>query len=147
MTKEIHNEGPKTVYVYSTLTNSQQYPLYRKSPQGENIIEGYVHIKGDTGLANKHLVTSLGAYTAITPEALQHLRQSVVFQHHEKNGYITVRDAPVDIERAVAEHTSTRDESAPLTPEDYAGVDPERDAVPTTKGADAGKGRKVATKR
>jgi hypothetical protein len=142
-------QGEKTVHVYSTLTNAQQYPVYRKSPQGENIVEGHVHIKGDAGLANKHLVTSLGAYTAITPEALQHLRKNIVFQQHEKNGHITVRSAPVDIEKAVAEHTSDRDESAPLTPEDYTGADPEADAVaiPTTEGAKVGKGRKVLTKR
>jgi hypothetical protein len=111
--------GEKTVHVYSTLTNSQQYPVYRKSPQGENIIEGHVHIKGDAGLANKHLVTSLGSYTAITPEALQHLRQNVVFQQHEKNGFITVREKKVEVEAAVSEHTSERDNSAPLTPSDY----------------------------
>lgn len=140
-------EGEKTVHVYSTLTNSQQYPVYRKSPQGENIIEGHVHIKGDTGLANKHLVTSLGSYTPITPEALQHLRQSPVFVAHEKNGFITVRERPVDIEVAVSEHTSNRDKSAPLTPEDYTGADPDSEAVPTTTGAQAGKGRKVVTRK
>jgi len=139
-------EGDKTVHVYSTLTNSQQYPVYSKSPQGENIIEGHVHIKGDTGLANKHLVTSLGAYTAITPEALQHLRASSVFKQHEKNGFITVREKRVDIEAAVSEHTSERDNSSPIVPEDYTGVDPEADAVAIPK-TDNGKGRKVPVKR
>lgn len=149
MSKELFKDGDASVHIYSTLTNSQQYPLYRKSPQGENIVEGYVHVKGDAGLANKHLVTSLGAVTRVTPEALQHLRKSVVFQQHEKNGFITVRAAPVEIEKAIAEHTSERDESAPLTPEDYTGADPEKDAeaIPTTPGAQQGKGRKVVTKR
>lgn len=148
MSKELFKDGEATVHVYSTLTNSQQYPVYRKSPQGENIIEGHVHIKGDAGLANKHIVTSLGAITAVTPEALQHLRESVVFQQHEKNGFITVREgSKVEIETAIASHTSERDQSAPLTPEDFAGADPDVDAIPTTEGAQTGKGRKVSTRK
>jgi hypothetical protein len=139
--------GEKNVHIYSTLTNAQQYPVYRKSPQGENILEGHVHINGDAGLANKNLITSLGAYTPITPEALQHLQRSHVFQQHVKNGFITVREKPVDIEKAVSEHTSVRDNSAPLTPEDYAGADPDTDAIPSTKGSQNGRGRKVVTQR
>lgn len=141
--------GEKTVHIYSTLTNAQQYPVYRKSPQGDNVVEAYVHINGGSGLANKHLITPVGVLTSVSERAYEHLKESSIFQAHVEAGYITVRDKQVDIERAVADHSSERDNSAPLTPEDYTGVDAEDDAVavPITAGAEKGKGRRVITKR
>lgn len=112
-------EGPKTVHVYSTLANSQQYPLYKRDPQGNAHILAHVHINGGAGLANKHLITPLGVMTAISEKALEHLEQSHVFQKHVERGFITVRRDQVDIERAIAEHTSERDPSAPIVPADY----------------------------
>ncbi|AAT37728.1 gp22 [Burkholderia phage BcepB1A] len=112
-------DGPKTVHVYSTLANSQQYPLYERDPQGNAHILAHVHINGGAGLANKHLITPIGVMTAISEKALEHLEQSHVFQKHVERGFITVRKDQVDIERAVAEHTSERDPSAPIVPEDY----------------------------
>lgn len=111
--------GPKTVHVYSTLTNSQQYPLYERDPQGNAHILAHVHINGGAGLANKHLITPLGVMTAISEKALEHLEKSHVFQKHVERGFISVRRDQVDIERAIAQHTSERDPSAPIVPEDY----------------------------
>lgn len=139
--------GEKSVHVYSTLANAQLYPVYRKSPQGENIIEAHVHINGGAGLANKHLITPLGVLTSISEKALAHLEENHAFRFHRDAGHITVRRDQVDIERAVSDHSSERDTSAPLTPEDYTDVDPQTDAVPTTIGAERGKGRKVITRR
>jgi hypothetical protein len=112
-------EGPKTVHVYSTLANSHQYPVYAKSPQGDNVITAYVHINGGAGVANKHVQTPVGVLTPITERALEHLLESMVFKHHVAQGRITYRKDQVDIERAVADHTSQRDPSAPITPQDY----------------------------
>jgi hypothetical protein len=111
--------GAKTVHVYSTLSNSQQYPLYERDPQGNNVIKAYVHINGGAGVANRRIETPVGVMTPITPAALEHLQKNSTFRHHVKMGHITFREDQVDIERAVAEHTSIKDQSAPLTPNDY----------------------------
>ena len=142
--------GPKTVHVYSTLTNSQEYPVYTKSPQGDNLVGATVHIKGGAHRAEKTLVTPLGMLTSISERALEHLQTSPVFREHVKMGRITVRRDQVDIEKAVADHDSFKDQSAPITPEDFMNVDPndpnEVKAIPTTLGAEKGKGRKVVTR-
>lgn len=118
MSKDIF-AGPKTVYVYSKLANAQQYPVYERDPQGNAHSLGHVHINGGAGIANKHLISPLGVMTPITEEALAHLETCHVFNVHRDNGFISVRRDQVDIERAVAELTSERDNSAPIVPEDY----------------------------
>lgn len=137
-------EGPKTVHVYSTLTNDQIYPVYGKSPQGDHVVEAHVLIRGGAHRINRALVTPLGMRTSISERALEHLERSPVFQAHVNRGYITVRRDQVDIERAVAAHTSHRDPSAPIVPEDYTNVDPndpeKMEAIPV--GTKGGKGRK-----
>jgi hypothetical protein len=142
--------GPKTVHVYSTLTNSQEYPVYGKSPQGDNLMHASVHITGGAHRALKTLETPLGVLTSISEAALAHLQTSPVFREHVKTGRITVRRDQVDIERAVADHDAYKDPSAPITPEDFMNVDPndpnEVKPIPTTIGADKGKGRKVVTR-
>jgi hypothetical protein len=143
-------DGPKTVHIYSSLTNSQEYPVYGKSPQGDNILHASVHIKGGAHRAQKTLITELGILTSVSEKALEHLRQSKVFNAHVEAGRITVRRDMVDIEKAVADHDSYKDPSAPITPEDFMNVDPndpnEVKPIPTTLGAERGKGRKVVTR-
>jgi hypothetical protein len=147
--------GPKTVHLYSSLTNDQLYPVYEKKidegPNGQkrqvNVIVAHVFVEGGAHRMDKRLDTPIGKLTSVSEKALEFLQTSHVFREHVKNGYVTVRRDQVDIERAVAAHTSERDPSAPLTPEDWMNEDPNTTPIPSTKGADVGKGRKVSTRR
>jgi hypothetical protein len=149
-TKQHIFAGPKTVSVYSTLTNSQNYPLYERDPQGNAHIIAHAFIEGGAHRANKRIETPLALETRISEAMLEHLLQNHTFQQHMKAGRITYRKDQVDIEKAIADHNAYKDQSAPLTPEDYT-EDAKRSnnpdeivALPTTAGAETGKGRKVA---
>jgi hypothetical protein len=141
--------GPKTVHVYSTLTNSQNYPLYERDPQGNAHIVAHAFIEGGAHRANKRIETPIGIMTPVSEKMLAHLLENHTFQQHVSSGRITYRRDQVDIEKAVADHSSYKDQSAPLTPEDYtedakrAENPDEVVAIPTTAGAQSGKGRKV----
>jgi hypothetical protein len=149
--------GPKTVHVYSKLTNDQLYPVYdnkiEEGPEGKrqvNIIVAHVFIEGGAHRMDKRLETSVGKLTSISEKALDFLLKSCdVFKAHVKHGMVTYRRDMVDIERAAADFTSERDPSAQLTPEDWMGADPNETPIPTTKAAEQKRGgaRRVKTDR
>lgn len=130
------------IYVYSTLSAPVRYSIYSK-PEGERGIprelQG-VTIAGGANVADKHFVTPKGVMTTITSEQLELLKGVKLFQTHYENGYITYEEAPVDIEKVVSDMES-RDESSPLTEQDFAlnnqnapvlNVKPEAQAIPAS---------------
>lgn len=108
----------KKYFVFSTLTAGQDYTLYAPNPSGVNVVKATVSIKGGANLANKNLVTSIGAVTEITDEQYDVLKQIDDFNLHVKNGFIRVEESRATVEAVVPDMTQ-RDESAPLTPADY----------------------------
>lgn len=107
-------------HIYSTLTNPQNYCSYSEL-DGKNAVvqkQRSVHIKGGSGLANKNLQTPLGVMTFVTEDQLKFLQAHRSFNKHVAAGYITVRNEIVNTEKAAADMT-TRDESAPIVPEDF----------------------------
>lgn len=105
-------------YVFSTLTNSQEYTLYRPGPEGAfPIVDAVVHINGGANLADKHFITPRGAVTEITKEQEAILMKIKPFLDHMEAGFITIEDKKGDIE-AVSSNLESRDNSAPLTPQD-----------------------------
>lgn len=106
-------------YVYSTLASAMDYTTYQ--PGGGDLpqVDAVVRIEGGANIPDKFLRTPLGVCTPVTEAELEALKQNHVFQLHEKNGFITVRDKEVDPEVAAADMEG-RDKSAPLVAGDFA---------------------------
>ncbi len=116
----------KTVHVYSTLANDQRYVNYVTNPDGIPLPTSDIFIKGGAGVANDRLITPYGVATEFPEEHLVGLKKNPVFQRHEKDGYIIVRERKADAEK-VATDMNALDPSKPLTPADY--LDKQIDAV------------------
>ena len=56
--------------------------------------------------------------TTVSDEDLALLKQNPVFQLHKSNGFIVVEEKPAPVEK-VASDMEARDESAPLTDNDF----------------------------
>jgi len=108
-------------YVYSNMAAGVTYATSREVP-GRDLPETIpgIHIAGGVGVADKKsLITPQGAViTGISSEDLARLREDRVFCEHEKNGALRVSDHNEDAE-VVASDLRARDESSPLTPQDY----------------------------
>lgn len=113
----------KKFYIYSTMTNDNDYITWEKGVEGQrNIAKHIVRIKGGANRADdqggtKKIFTPLGAVTPVTEEDMEHLSANEVFLRHQKNGFITVRDSEVHPEVAASEGMKQKDASAPYTPE------------------------------
>lgn len=105
-------------YVFSTLSNENMYVEYDKGPNDMPIVKRKVMIAGGSNVVNKHLMTPMGLATKVSDEQLEMLEANPVFQLHKKNGFITVKSTNLNPEKVAADMT-TRDQSAPLVPEDY----------------------------
>lgn len=108
-------------FVYSMMSASVRYAAAIPATEPGGLptpTEGIV-IAGGTGVANKNLITPTGAMvTRVTAEQLEALRTDRVFQEHEKNGAISVREHEIDGEKAAVDMLD-RDRSAPIVPEDF----------------------------
>lgn len=111
----------KKVVVFSTLSSDQAYQRWAPGggdlpiPDGEPIV-----IKGGANVADRRLITRKGTPTVITETQLAILLEDRHFQEHKKNGFITFGDmAPADADDVAASELKAKDESAPVTPEDF----------------------------
>ena len=105
------------IYVYSTLTADQVYTSYKSSVNGVPLVTARIAIAGGANLMTKHMVTPQGVVTEVSAEDLAELRQNEVFKLHEKNGFITVSESKVDVEKVVPDMVG-RDQSAPIVEND-----------------------------
>lgn len=118
------------IYVYSTLSNDQEYTQYAKGSEVANNltppVESVIRIAGKANITNKNLITPLGAMTEVSDEELAILRQNYVFQQHEKNGFIKVESRKYSKEQVVDGSATAdmngRDSSAPLVDADVEEV-------------------------
>lgn len=110
------------VYVFSTLACDQNYTHWANAEGDMPIKERSIFIKGGTGVANDRLITPIGVMTAINADDYELLKSNKVFQMHQKNGFIVVKDKSQDAEK-VASEMSLKDESAPLTDSDFTSDD------------------------
>lgn len=106
-------------HIYSTLTCDQRYTGYAKGGADLPVVAWEVLIKGGSNVADKRLITPIGVRTEVTDEQLAQLLENPVFKLHVNNGFITVEDVKEDPEKVAAD-MATKDDSAPLTPEDIA---------------------------
>lgn len=109
-------------YIYSTLTSGMTYVTYAQGGADLPIVEHRVNIAGGANVANKHLLTPRGVVTEVSDEDMGHLENNKLFQLHKRNGFILVDSVSVDPEIKVAADMEQKDDSAPITPEDYPDV-------------------------
>lgn len=103
------------MYIASTLTAANTYAYgHAKFPEG-------VTIKGGANRADpRTMVTPAGAVlTRVSDEQVDALREDHTFKLHRENGFLEITKTKPD-EEAVASNLVSRDDSAPLTPEDLA---------------------------
>lgn len=110
-------------HIYSTMANSTEYLDYsRHNPQGVNVVQRSILIKGGTGINRQHFQTPMGVHTAISDADYEWLKNDPHFKEHEKNGYIKVRKAEVHPEVVAAEMVThdRKTDACPIVPEDFS---------------------------
>lgn len=105
-------------YVYSTLTNDQEYVRYAQSGNDLPAVEASVRIKGGANVADGRLMTPRGVVTEIDGDEKDIIVNNPVGKLHLQNGHLIISEALGDPEKAAADMTG-RDESAPLVPQDF----------------------------
>lgn len=108
-------------YVYSTLSNDQDYAVYVKAPNGVHVKEGNVYVHGKANVQGKNLVTPKGVATSVTDEQLELLMANPVFKIHMDKGHISVSSKEVDANKVAADLTK-KDKSAQATAADFGAV-------------------------
>lgn len=105
-------------YIYSTLTGSQAYQCYKRGGADLPIVDKTIVVAGGANVADEHFITPRGVVTTVSDEDFALLEQNPVFQLHKSNGFIVVEDKEAPVEK-VASDMEARDESAPLTDNDF----------------------------
>ena len=137
----------KTYHVYSKQATDVTYNDY--VPGGDNTprIAHSVTIKGGAGVANKNIITPYGVHTEITEEDRDMLLKNGIFQLHQEGGFVTIEGKKEDPDLVATNLTAGPDPSAPLTPQDFAGANPEQVAMPENILARDIPGRKAGGRR
>lgn len=131
-------------FVYSTLTNSTIYAIYRDTdPKASDIIERKILIKGGANIANKHFETPTGVVTEVSDDDLKLLMKDYHFREHMKNGFVTVENYKASPEK-VAKNMEEKDPSAPRdkNSEEFAKTKPMNDGDEIVDGTTGNKNRK-----
>jgi len=106
------------IWIFSTLTASQNYTTYAQGGADLPLTDRQILIRGGANLADKHIITPRGVATEVTEEQYAVLQTIDAFQQHLKGGFLSVSKTKPEEEVAAADLNS-RDDSAPLTPQDY----------------------------
>lgn len=108
-------------YVYSTLTNDQNYQDYHISDDKNMlpVVKSTIFIKGGNGISNKHFITPRGVVTEVSDEQMCILEKNTDFITHRKNGHVKVESRQYAPELVAADMKEV-DNSSPLTPKNYS---------------------------
>jgi hypothetical protein len=104
------------------MANSNEYVRYSEhGPNGVNVAERTVLVKGGAGVNKKHLQTPLGVHTAVEDEDMEWLKDNFAFKQHMANGYIRVQKQKVDPEVAAADMVThdRKSDACPIVPQDF----------------------------
>ncbi len=112
-----------SIYIYSTLTNSQRYPIWRaKDSRSIPKMESFVEIAGGANVATKHLWTPKGVCTEVTELQYERLQESPGFQRHVARKFLTVEKEVISVDEVAADMVS-KDGAAPKVPGDYVALE------------------------
>jgi hypothetical protein len=105
-------------YVFSTAASDTDYCFYSKN--GDlNVLEKKIRIKGGANIAQagiKEILTPKGVCTEVTDGELSLLREHTQFKQHLDNGFLTISESMVKIEKAI-KNLKPKDGSAPIVEE------------------------------
>lgn len=109
----------KDVFIYSSLANDQKFNFFAKPVLGAPArIEAAITIKGGAGVAHKKtLVTPYGVVTRLSADDYERLKKHDQYKAFETAGHMFSSDVRLDEEVAAAD--LDRDNSAPMTDEDF----------------------------
>lgn len=108
-------------YIYSTLSNDQQFTVWNTDEDGKRlpIIQRQILINGKANIANKKtLITPKGIITKVTEEELGQLQRVSAFCSHVKDGFISIEHDKKEVEEVV-KNMKGKDKSAQPTAADY----------------------------
>lgn len=106
-------------YVYSTLSNDQNFTLWEPAKDGSPHIEvGSVFIAGKANVADKNFYTPKGILTIVSESQMELLKKSDAFNGHVKNGFISVERKKEEAD-IVALDMQPKDRSAQFTADDF----------------------------
>ena len=126
-------------FVYSTSTCDNIFPVYTQAEPGQAAtIKRSVLIRGGANLAKGklELVTKYGVRTEISDEDLAILKNDTEFNNMVQRGFMKIDERKRNAEEVAAD-MNPRDESAPLTPNDYPEGDDSDDVKAKPKDAGA----------
>jgi len=117
----------KTNFIYCSASSDQQFTDWKKPEAGKKVARPAVAgisvvIRGKANVMNPKTMTVLtphGAVTEVDDETLAFLESNKHFKDMEKRGFIKVSKGAKLSERQVNDDIVERDESSPLTPDDY----------------------------
>lgn len=105
-------------HIVSKLAAGMDYVTYSKGPNGKQVPDGHITVKGGADVADKRtLLTPEGVVTSVSNDELKQLRSNPLFKVHEASGALLVTDKKPEPAKAAAD--LQRDESSQLTPQDY----------------------------
>lgn len=122
-------------FVISTLGQPQDYAIYETIEDGHSVrhreAREPIHIKGGQGVMDaKALITpENGVVTKVTDEEAELLKKHPCFIEHQKNGKVRIVNHNLNVGRIVEKDMEKDDDSAQLTPEDFAGNAAEAEAA------------------
>lgn len=118
-------------YIYSTLTNSIKINEYAAVEGGTPRSVRSILIVGGSNVADKHFITPQGVVTEVSDEELEFLKRDKMFNRMVERGFIKHESKKSEVNKVAADMVG-RDESAPLTPDDF--TEDTKGAKPTKKG-------------
>ena len=108
-------------FVYSTLSNNQQYAIYPPDIDPKQITHPLrtILVKGGANVAAKNsLIAPKGVVTNVSKEGLEVLSNHPMFLRHKKLGFISTDDKKTDPENA-SKGMTKKDKSAQLVDDDF----------------------------
>lgn len=110
----------KQFYIYSTLSNNQNYTAWKEVLKGQEQSprkkEQSVLINGGANVVDKKaLITPEGVETIIDEKKMEILNACPMFKRHVEAGFIKALDKKHEA-TDVAKNMTKKDKSAPLTP-------------------------------
>lgn len=109
-------------YVYSTMTSPVEYGVWAKGGGDLPSLKRTIRIEGGSNVSNKHFITPRGVLTVVSDEDFEILAKDAVFNRQMKRGFITVENKEAASVERVVSNMESQDGSAPLTPNDFDGV-------------------------
>jgi hypothetical protein len=105
-------------YILSTLSNSQDFPVYVQRENNFKEAVKHIIIQGGANVTNKHFIVPQGVITKVSNDELEYLKSQKAFQRLLERGHLKYYgNSNPNIEKEAPK--MEKDKSRQLTPEDF----------------------------